>query len=78
MEDVRERKDFTKLLRDTYHDYLGEFKKIVWPGPKELVKKSVTVILTSIMFGIIIFIIDVIFNWLINGGINLFQGQGWL
>lgn len=36
----------------------AEFKKIVWPDKKELVKQTWVVLLTSIIIGIIVALID--------------------
>ncbi|MCL1936057.1 MAG: preprotein translocase subunit SecE [Defluviitaleaceae bacterium] len=47
-------------------DYKGEFKKITWPTKKELIKQSITVIITSTIFGIVIFGMDFALNWLIT------------
>ncbi len=64
----KNKKDFSKLLKDTYHDYLGEFRKIVWPSRQDLVKKTVTVVITSLLFGLVIFVMDTIYS----AGLQLF------
>ena len=38
--------------------YRGEFAKITWPGRPELIRKTITVIIISGMFGIYISILD--------------------
>ncbi|MBR2061747.1 MAG: preprotein translocase subunit SecE, partial [Anaerotignum sp.] len=40
----------------------AEFKKIVWPSRPEVVKKTATVIVTSLIVGAIIFCMDTVFN----------------
>ena len=48
--------------KDTFADYKAEFKKIVWPTRLEVVKKTATVIVTSLIIGAIIFCMDTVFN----------------
>jgi preprotein translocase subunit SecE len=45
-----------------FKELKGEFKKIIWPGKKELGRETVTVIVLSLLVGVIIFAIDQIFN----------------
>ena len=40
----------------------GELRKIVWPDRKELQKKTITVIITSLLFALIIFGFDSVYN----------------
>lgn len=48
----------------------SEFKKIVWPDKKSLTKQSIAVVVISIILGIIIAIVDAVFNigidWLLR------------
>ena len=48
--------------KDTFADYKAEFKKIVWPTRPEVVKKTATVVVTSLIIGAIIFCMDTVFN----------------
>lgn len=48
--------------KDTFADYKAEFKKIVWPTRPEVVKKTTTVIVTSLIVGAIIFCMDTVFT----------------
>lgn len=48
--------------KDTFADYKAEFKKIVWPTRPEVVKKTATVIVTSLIVGAIIFCMDTVFS----------------
>jgi len=48
--------------KDTFADYKAEFKKIVWPSRPDVVKKTATVIVTSLIIGAIIFCMDTVFN----------------
>lgn len=48
--------------KDTFADYKAEFKKIVWPTRPETVKRTATVIVTSLIIGAIIFCMDTVFT----------------
>ena len=48
--------------KDTISDYKAEFKKIVWPSRPEVVKKTATVVVTSLIVGAIIFCMDTVFT----------------
>lgn len=48
--------------KDTFADYKAEFKKIVWPSRPEVMKKTATVIVTSLIVGAIIFCMDTVFT----------------
>lgn len=48
--------------KDTFADYKAEFKKIVWPSKPEVVKKTATVVVTSLIIGAIIFCMDTVFT----------------
>ena len=48
--------------KDSFADYKAEFKKIIWPSPTDLVKRTATVIVTSLIVGVIIFCMDTVFS----------------
>ncbi|WP_304507168.1 preprotein translocase subunit SecE [Anaerotignum sp.] len=48
--------------RDGFADYKAEFKKIIWPSRPEIAKKTFTVIVTSLILGVIIFCMDSVFS----------------
>jgi len=52
---------------------MGEFKRISWPDRKELVKMTVTVIVTSGVFGGIIVLYDFVLGSGYNALVNLFN-----
>jgi preprotein translocase subunit SecE len=52
----------------------GEFKKIIWPNGKQLGRETVTVIVLSLLVGIIIFIVDQAFGFGYNHLITFVQG----
>ena len=45
----------------------SEFKKIIWPGKESLIKESVAVIVTTIVLGGVVALIDLGIQYLING-----------
>ncbi len=55
---------------ETVADYKAEFKKIIWPNRSETVKSTITVIVTSLLIGAIIFCMDTVFA----GGYNFILG----
>ncbi|AMJ42162.1 preprotein translocase subunit SecE [Anaerotignum propionicum] len=48
--------------RDGFAEYKAEFKKIIWPGRPEIAKKTFTVIVTSLILGVLIFCMDSVFS----------------
>ena len=55
--------DFIKGLK-------SEFKKIIWPDKETLTKESVAVVLTSIVLGVVIALLDLIIKF----GLNIIIG----
>jgi len=53
----------TGFLKRKFGEFKGEFTKIIWPSRKDLVKQSLTVIVTSLIFGVIICGMDMIFSY---------------
>lgn len=52
-------------------DHKAEFKKIVWPKKDEVAKKTVTVIFTSFLIGLIIFCYDSVFTGAVDLAMSL-------
>jgi len=50
-------------LKRKFIECKGEFEKIIWPSRKDLTKESLTVIITSIIFGIVICGMDLVFSY---------------
>ena len=63
-----------KPKESLFAEVKGEFKKIVWPNRSELIKQTTTVIFVSAMFGVIIFLMDLMFGFGINSLIDLIIG----
>jgi len=45
-------------LRGIYSTYRGEFAKIVWPSRQDLIRKTITVVIISGLFGLYISALD--------------------
>jgi preprotein translocase subunit SecE len=48
----------------------AEFRKIIWPDQKSLVRQTVAVVAVSVVLGLIIAILD----WIIQYGVNFLVG----
>ena len=45
-----------------FKDFKAEFRKIIWPSRDELAKKTVTVIITSLLIGVLVFALDTVYT----------------
>ena len=63
-----------RILRDFFIDLRGELRRIIWPDRKELQKKTITVILTSLLFAAVIFGYDSIYNVILQLFVGLLGG----
>lgn len=52
----------------------SEFRKIIWPSSRELSRETVTVIVVSLLVGVIIFAIDEVFGFGYEHVIAFLQG----
>jgi preprotein translocase subunit SecE len=64
-------KDDKKSLKKSFIDFRGEFRKIIWPSRKDLTKNTITVVATSLGFGLLVFVMDTIFSFGYNTFIDL-------
>ncbi|MCI6866349.1 MAG: preprotein translocase subunit SecE [Lachnospiraceae bacterium] len=61
-----------KSLKKNWFDGLkAEFKKIIWPDRKSLVKETGAVVAVSIVLGMIIAILDFIFKYGVDILVNI-------
>ena len=58
------------LKRSWFQELKGEFKKITWLDRKSLARQSFAVVVSSVILGCIIAIVD----WLIQIGLNFIVG----
>jgi len=59
----------TSFLKDAR----GEMKKVTWPSKNDLYKTTVAVIVSSVVFGVYLFGVDLVFSRLIKQIMNLFK-----
>jgi preprotein translocase subunit SecE len=50
------------VITEKYHEFRGEFRKIVWPDRASLIKSTITVITISLIFGALITLMDGVFS----------------
>lgn len=58
----QDKKSDKPSFSDTVKDYKAEFQKIIWPNRSEVAKKTVTVIITSLFVGAVIFCMDSVYT----------------
>ncbi len=56
------KKGFVKFFKDAR----SEFKKVVWPGPKETTRNTIVVIIVCLLAGALVFGVDSLFGLLNN------------
>ena len=49
-----------------FKEVRAEFTKIIWPNRKELFKMTITVIVTSLIFGVLITGFDAVFGFIVG------------
>lgn len=59
---AKKKKDAKKAERKTsfFGEVAAEFKKIIWPNRNSLVKRSIAVIVSSVLLGALIALVDLI------------------
>ena len=50
------------LKRSWFQELKGEFSKITWPGKKQLAKEATVVLVSAIVLGCIIVLVDYLLN----------------
>lgn len=49
-------------LAEIWKVHVSEFKRIVWPSRQEVIKQTITVIVISIILGLIIWGLDIVYE----------------
>ncbi len=70
---TKNKKSDKKKSGSFFSIYKAEFKKVVWPSRKDLIKETVTVIFLSLIVGVIIFGYDTAFGLILNKMIDLLK-----
>lgn len=60
------KKDSPALKRSWFQELKAEFGKISWPGRKQLAKETTVVLVSAILIGLIIVLVD----WLLGLGLS--------
>lgn len=56
------KKNDKNTLSDWFGDIKGEFRKIMWPDKAALAKQTLTVVVTSLLIGVVIVGMDFVFS----------------
>ena len=67
--DIKNKKD-VKNKKHFFKDFKAELKKVIWPTPKQLVNKTIAVIVIVLITAAIVFVLDLVFDLLNEQGIN--------
>ena len=70
MKDNTNKKDSKKEKRHFFKDVKAELKKVIWPTPKQLLNNSLAVIVSVIIVGVIVFLLDLCFEKINTFGIE--------
>jgi preprotein translocase subunit SecE len=62
-----------KRIGNYLNEIKGELKKVTWPTKNDMQKTTIAVIISSFIFGIYLFLVDVIFSKIINEVIDLIK-----
>ncbi len=57
-----------KEKKSSFKDFKTELKKVTWPTPKELVNKTIAVIVSVLIVALIVFVFDLVFENVYNYG----------
>ena len=57
-----------------FKDFKAELKKVIWPTPRQLGNNTVAVIVIVLITAAIVFVLDFVFNFMNNYGINKLKG----
>lgn len=70
MKDNTNKKDSKKEKRHFFKDVKAELKKVIWPTPKQLLNNTIAVIVSVIIVGVIVFLLDLCFEKINTFGIE--------
>lgn len=70
MKDNTNKKDNKKEKRHFFKDVKAELKKVIWPTPKQLVNNTLAVIVSVLIVGVIVFVLDICFEKINSFGIE--------
>ena len=59
-----------KNKKHFFKDFKAELKKVIWPTPKQLVNKTMAVVIIVLITAAIVFVLDLCFDLINEYGIN--------
>jgi len=69
----KKKRSIFKRIGNYLTEVKGELKKVTWPTKNDLYKTTIAVIISSVIFGVYLFLVDVFFSRIINEIINLIK-----
>lgn len=66
----KDKKGGKSSLKSWWGDIKGEYKKIVWPTRDDVIKDTVTVIVTCAIVGVVVCGFDILFGWAYQALVN--------
>ena len=70
MKDNTNKKASNKDKRHFFKDVKAELKKVIWPTPKQLLNNTLAVIASVLIFGVIVFLLDLCFEKINTFGVE--------
>jgi len=70
---MEKKANIIRRVQNYLRDISGELKKVTWPSRNDLQKTTIAVFISSIFFGIYLFVVDFVFSTLINEVIRLLK-----
>jgi preprotein translocase subunit SecE len=70
---MEKKKNIFARMKEFLKDVRAELKKVTWPTRGDLYKTTIAVIVSSVFFGIFLFVVDLVFSKLINKVIELLK-----
>jgi len=67
------KKNLFKRIGEFLTEVKGELKKVTWPTKNDLIKTTIAVLISSLIFGVFLFVVDMIFSRVINSIIGVFK-----
>ncbi len=64
-----------KNKRHFFKDFKAELKKVIWPTPKQVVNNTVAVIVIVLITALIVFVLDLCFDFINAKGINSLKAK---
>jgi len=66
-------KNIFKRVGNYLTEVKGEIKKVTWPNQNDLVKTTIAVLVSSFIFGVFLFVVDMFFSRVIREVIGIFK-----